>query len=66
MRESHSCYEFEILNFPGFKYYYYKIYGDGCFPYDDGIIESSNSYRSEQAARVGAISHISRLENGER
>ena len=67
--EKYSCYEFEIFehpddDYPAEKYYYYKIYSDGCPPYDDGVIEDPNGYESEQQARFAAIGHITKLENG--
>lgn len=68
--EQHSYYKFEIFehpddDYPADKYYYYKIYCDGCPPYDDGVIESCNSYDSEQEARDATIEHIDSLEDGE-
>ena len=72
MREKYSCYEFEIKS--GYKttdpndneeIYFYFIYGTGCSPYDDGVIESSEWFESEQEARFAAIGHINLLENGE-
>jgi hypothetical protein len=45
--------------------YIYKIYGEGCLPYDDGVIESSEWFDTEQVARFAAIGHITLLENGE-
>ncbi len=72
-REKYSCYEFEVFkssgefpdNSPGWTGWVYKIYGEGCHPYDDGVIESSEWFESEQEARFAAIGHISLLENGE-
>lgn len=71
MKEKYSCYEYEINS--GYKttapdeeiIYFYRIFGEGCPPYDDGIIESSEWFESEQEARFAAIGHISLLENGE-
>lgn len=70
MKEKYSCYDFEIESYPDddypdTKYYYYKIYGEGCYPYDDGVIESSEYYDTIQEARFAAIGHIDLLENGE-
>jgi len=45
--------------------YVYEIYGTGCLPYDDGVIESSEWFDTEQEARYAAIGHITLLENGE-
>lgn len=70
--EKYSCYEFEIQS--GYKttspddnelIYFYRIFGSGCPPYDDGIIESDEWFESEQRARYAAIGHIDLLENGE-
>lgn len=67
--ETHSCYDFEIFehpddDYPADKWYSYKIYGEGCPPYDDGVIESCDGYVSAQEARFAAIGHITQLENG--
>jgi len=63
MREIYSCYHFEV--FPIDKELYsYKIFGEGCPPYDDGVIESPDQFDSEQKARFAAIGHISLLEEG--
>ena len=77
MREKYSCYEFEIVQesipvwsasgitdktVDGFTY---KIYGEACHPYDEGIIDSFEWYHSENEARNAAIYHIDDLENGE-
>ncbi len=69
-REKHSYYEFKIFehpddDYPADKWYSYKIYGSGCHPYDDGVIEDPNGYDTEQEARFAAIGHITRLEDGE-
>lgn len=45
--------------------YVYKIYGEGCYPYSDGVIDSDEWFESEQEARFAAIDHITLLENGE-
>ena len=62
-REKYSYYEFEIKS----KNigYVYEIYGTGCLPYDDGVIESDEWFDTEQEARFAAIGHIDLLENGE-
>jgi hypothetical protein len=72
MIEKYSLYEFEIFGgyapFPGGDrefVYRYEIYSEGCPPYDDGVIESSDYFENEQEARLAAIDHIDRLENGE-
>ena len=67
MIEKYSCYEFEIFSgYVGDEWlYYYEIYGSGCTPYDDGIIESNDYFETEQEARFAAIGHINLLENGE-
>ncbi len=77
MMEIYSCYSFEIFhelvpvwNAKGItdktvNGYTYKIYGEGCHPYDDGVIDSSEWFETEQEARFAAIGHISLLENGE-
>ena len=63
MIEKYSCYEFEII--PQEKELYsYKIFGSGCPPYDDGVIESDDYFDSEVQARFAAIGHISILEEG--
>jgi len=69
MIEKHSCYEFAVFKYPddehpSAKHYYYKIFGEACPPYDDGIIESDEWFDAEQEARFAAIGHISLLENG--
>lgn len=64
MREKYSHYEFEIEYDIKFGWVYI-IYGQGCPPYDDGVIESDDFYDTEQEARFAAIGHISNLENGE-
>jgi len=67
--EKYSCYEFDICSYPddGYpskKYYFYKIYGHGCPPYDDGIIETDEQFETAQEARFAAIGHITKLEEG--
>lgn len=67
--EKFSCYEFEIFehpddDYPTDKYYTYKIYTEGWAPYDDGVIDSEDSFDSAQRARFAAIGHISLLEEG--
>lgn len=76
-REKYSCYEFEIFHelVPIWSAagktdktvngYTYKIYSEGCKPYDDGIIESSEWFDTEQEARFAVIGNIDLLENGE-
>lgn len=64
MIEKYSCYKFEIIQ--DFNdTWIYKIYGSGCPPYDDGIIDSYDCYDTEQESRFAAIGHIDLLENGE-
>lgn len=65
MIEKYSLYEFEIFsgNVDGKWLYHYEIYGEGCYPYDDGVIESNDYYETEQEARFAAIGHITALEN---
>ena len=70
--EKYSCYEFEIfgalVECAGITesefLYRYEIYGEGCPPYDDGVIESDDYYETEQEARFAAIGHITKLEDG--
>ena len=65
--EKYSNYEFEIKKVEVNEWndrYDYIIYGIGCWPYDDGKIESEEWYDTEQEARFAAIGHISLLENG--
>jgi hypothetical protein len=69
-REKYSCYEFEIKKAIVMKetaelVYTYEIYGGTCFPYYDGMIESSEWFETEAEARFAAIGHIDLLENGE-
>jgi hypothetical protein len=70
-KEKYSHYEFEIYLDVGLLKdkevhgYIYKIFGTGCPPYDDGLIESDEWYDTEQEARFAAIGHIDLLENGE-
>ena len=67
MIEKYSCYEFEIFRtIVGQLHdgWVYKIFGSGCHPYSDGVIESDEYYDSEQEARFAAIGHITQLENG--
>jgi hypothetical protein len=64
MIEKYSYYEFEV--FQDFnETWIYKIYSEGCPPYDDGVIDSDEYYDSEKEARFAAIGHIGLLENGE-
>ena len=63
MIEKYSCYKFEIIQDFN-ETWIYKIYGEGCPPYDDGIIDSEEWYDTEQEARFAAIGHITKLENG--
>lgn len=69
--EKYSFYEFEIkkaIIMPDDVAqigYIYEIYGSGCMPYDNGIIESDEWFESEQRARFAAIGHIDLLEQGE-
>jgi hypothetical protein len=64
MIEQYSCYKFQICIEDG-GLYYYEIYGEGCQPYDDGVIVSDDCFDAEQEARFAAIGHIDLLENGE-
>jgi hypothetical protein len=62
-REKYSYYEFRVKKCKaGFDY---EIYGTGCHPYDDGIIEADEWFDTEEEARFAAIGHITLLENGE-
>lgn len=63
MIEKYSCYKFTVI--PDDGVWIYKIFGEGCYPYDDGVIESNESFGIEQEARYAAIGHIVNLENGE-
>ncbi len=63
MIEQYSCYKFKIEQ--THWVYTYKIFGDGCYPYDDGVIESDEGYDNEFEARIAVKEHISNLENGE-
>lgn len=67
MIEKYGCYEYEIFggNADENWVYRYEIYGEGCLPYDDGVIESDEWYETEEEARFAAIGHISKLEDGE-
>ncbi len=67
MIEKYDILEFEIFggNVGGEFLYRYEIYGEGCAPYDDGVIESNDYYETEQEARFAAIGHITKLANGE-
>lgn len=62
--EKYSCYKFEVIQDFN-ENYIYKIFGSGCPPYDDGVIESDEWYDTEKEARFAAIGHITLLENGE-
>lgn len=64
MIEKYSCYEFEAYQDFN-ELFTYKIYGSGCPPYDDGVIDSDEYFDTEQEARFAAIGHIDLLENGE-
>ncbi len=61
--EKHGYYNFKIEQ--SHWVYTYRIYGDGCYPYDDGEIESSEGFYTEKEAREAVKQHISKLENGE-
>lgn len=69
--EKYSCYKFEIYSDVGivddkpFHGFIYKIFGEGCYPYYDGVIDCDDYYETEQEARFAAIGHIDKLENGE-
>jgi hypothetical protein len=41
----------------------YKIFTEGCYPYDDGVVRANDYYESEQEARFAAIGHITNLLN---
>ena len=62
MIEKFSCYEFKICQHE--DHWHYEIYGEGCPPYDDGVIHSDDSFDSAQSARFAAIGHITLLEEG--
>lgn len=68
MRERRGYYDFEINLLPTYGEYIkkwgYLIYGSGCQPYHDGIIESEEWYENEKDARDAAIANIDLLENG--
>jgi len=38
MIEKFSCYEFKICQHE--DHWHYEIYGEGCPPYDDGVIQT--------------------------
>lgn len=67
--EKYSCYKFKVWLLPldesYIKKWHYIIYGEACYPYDDGTIESNEWFDHEQEARFAAIGHIRLLENGE-
>ena len=63
MKERYSCYEFAIKS-QSKNQWFYEIYSEGCYPYDDGLIESDEWFDTEQEARFAAIGHIDLLENG--
>lgn len=79
--EKYSCYEFEVTQSETGKRIYeqgmhgkckgyetrfdYKIFGEGCYPYHDGVIESDEWFDSYEDAKNEAIKHIDRLESGE-
>lgn len=75
MRETYSHYEFEVFSEEqrtalGFDpnapiKWVYKIFGSGCYPYDDGVIDSDEWFETENEARFAAIGHIGLLEDGE-
>lgn len=77
MREKYSCYEYEVIHEKvpvwsrsgekdkAVNGFVYKIYGEGCYPYDDGVIDSEEWFESKQEARFMAIHHIDLLESGE-
>ena len=62
MIEQYSYYKFKIEETQWV--YTYRIYGEGCYPYDDGEIESDEGYDTEDEARIAAQDHIDKLENG--
>lgn len=66
MKEMYSCYEFEIIKCVEEHcgdVWEYKIYGEGCYPYRDGIIDSDEWFDNENEAREAAKQHIDDLEN---
>ena len=72
MRETYDLLDFEIFgcyaplpNGDREFVYRYEIYGEGCPPYDNGVIDSNDYFETEQEARFAAIGHISLLLNGE-
>jgi hypothetical protein len=64
MIEKYSCYKFQIYETDD-GVFTYEILGEGCPPYDDGVIVSDDCFDTEQEARFAAIGHIGLLENGE-
>ena len=68
MRERYSCYEFDIIcdiKNENKSQWVYIIYGSGCYPYDNGEIESDEWFETQEEARFAAIGRIDLLENGE-
>jgi len=72
--EKYSYYKFEVYSEwtehqtdvgEGGYAWVYKIHGEGCAPYDDGVIESHEWFESAQEARFAALGYIDLLENGE-
>lgn len=68
--EKYSYHEFEIKKAIVMKDtatlgYVYEIHTEGCYPYDDGVIESDEWFDTEEEARFAAIGHIDLLEDGE-
>lgn len=69
MRKKFSCYEYEVTrsipdeNPPPYPMWVYTLYGEACYPYDDGSIDSDDWFETEQEAEFAAIGHITQLEN---
>ncbi len=66
--EEYDGFKYEIFehpddDYPAQKWYAYKIYTSGCWPYDDGVVEDPNGYDSPQECRFAAIGHITELQN---
>jgi hypothetical protein len=73
--KKYSCYEYEIRKYGLYEKcddhehqlhgqaYDYKIKTEGCYPYDDRIINSEEWFETEEEADQAAKEHIDRLEN---
>lgn len=70
MKKKYSCYEFEVkksivmIEEKAILTFVYELHGSGCYPYDDGVIESDEWYSTSDQAKKAAIEHIDRLESG--